>query len=220
MKAALLFLFGLSSLALADHHGKEQSLFNGKDFTGWKVPKNNIWWSVADEMIVAKSGPQKRGSNLWTEKEYENFDMVCDFRFDGSGDSGVFLRDGGQQIQIGISGSLKRDMTASPYISGKGYPVEAEEKKGVKGVKNLLKINEWNTLRIVAVGGVYDASLNGVHVMTYTSENAKKKGPIGLQLHGNKVMSIDFRRLAVRELKIPSSSGVPTSKGLSPARKK
>ncbi|HCQ38656.1 MAG TPA: DUF1080 domain-containing protein [Verrucomicrobiales bacterium] len=200
MKVALLALLGLSSLALADHHGKEQSLFNGKDFTGWKVPKNNIWWSVADEMIVAKSGPKKRGSNLWSEKEFEDFDMVCDFRFDGSGDSGVFLRDGGQQIQIGISGSLKRDMTASPYIAGKGYPVEAEATKGVKGVKSLLRINDWNTLRVRAEGPKYDAWLNGVHVMTYTSTNAKVKGPVGLQLHGNKVMSIDFRKLSITEI--------------------
>ena len=213
MKYALLVLLGVSTLAFADHHGKGHSLFNGKDFTGWKVPKDNIWWSVVDGAIVAKSGPRKRGSNLWTEKHYADFDMSCEFRFDGKGDSGVFLRDGGQQIQIGISGSLKRDMTASPYISGKGYPVEAEEKKGVKGVKNLLKINEWNTLRIVAAGPVYDTWLNGVHVMTYTSGNAKGKGPIGLQLHGNKVMSIDFRRLTVKELEIPSPSEVPTPKG-------
>ncbi len=212
MKAAFFALLCIPGLVSADHHGKAHSLFNGKDFTGWKVPKDNIWWSVVDGTIVAKSGPRKRGSNLWTERHYTDFDMSCEFRFDGKGDSGVFLRDGGQQIQIGISGSLKRDMTASPYISGKGYPVEAEEKEGVKGVKNLLKVNEWNSLRIVAAGPVYDVWLNGVHVMTYTSENAKKKGPIGLQLHGNKVMSIDFRSLTVKELAPPSSSGAPASK--------
>ena len=200
MRLALLAFLAVPALAWGDHHEKGTPLFNGKDLTGWKIPGDNIWWAVTDGMIVAKSGPRKRGSNLWTEKEYTDFDMSCAFRFDGKGDSGVFLRDGGQQIQIGISGSLKRDMTASPYISGKGYPVEAEEKKGVKGVKNLLKIDEWNRMRIVAVGPKYDVWLNGVHVMTYTSDKAKAKGPLGLQLHGNKVMSIDFRNLAVKEI--------------------
>ncbi len=200
MRLALLAFLAVPALAWGDHHEKGTPLFNGKDLTGWKVPKDNIWWSVTDGTIVAKSGPKKRGSNLWTEKEYTDFDMSCEFRFDGKGDSGVFLRDGGQQIQIGISGSLKRDMTASPYISGKGYPVEAEEKKGVKGVKNLLKIDEWNRMRIVAVGPKYDVWLNGVHVMIYTSDKAKTKGPLGLQLHGNKVMSIDFRNLTVKEI--------------------
>lgn len=196
MKAALIALLALPVLALAEEEG--ESLFNGKDLSGWKAPEDNIWWSVQEGAIVAKSGPQKKGSILWTEREFTDFDLHCEFRFDGKGDSGVFLRDGGQQIQIGISGSLKRDMTGSPYISGKGYPVEAEEEDGVKGVKNLLKIDEWNSMRIVAVGPKYDVWLNGKHVMSYTSENAKEKGPIGLQLHGNRDMSIEFRGLRVR----------------------
>lgn len=199
MKVALLTLFAASALALGDGH-EAKPIFNGEDLTGWKVPEDNIWWSAVDGMIVVKSGPDKKGSNLWTEKTYTDFEMECEFRFDGQGDSGVFIRDGGQQIQIGISGSLKRDMTGSPYISGKGYPVEAEEADGVKGVKNLLKINEWNKMKIVAVGPTYDVWLNGKHVMTYTSDNAKKEGPIGLQLHGGKEMSIDFRNLTVKEL--------------------
>ena len=87
MKLILIVLLGASTFAFADHHGKGQSLFNGKDFTGWKVPKDNIWWSVVDGAIVAKSGPRKRGSNLWTEKHYVDFDMSCEFRFDGKGDS-------------------------------------------------------------------------------------------------------------------------------------
>ena len=32
------------------------------------------------------------------------------------------------------------------------------------------------------------------------AEKVKKEGPIGLQLHGGKVMSIDFRKLRVRNL--------------------
>ena len=200
MKLAIFALLALPALAFGDHHEKGKPIFNGKDLTGWKVPADNIWWSVVDGNLLAKSGPKKRGSNLWTEKSYADFDMHCEFRFDGTGDSGVFIRDGGQQIQIGISGSLKRDMTGSPYVSGKGYPVEAEEEKGKKGVKNLLKIKEWNKMRILVVGQKYDVWLNGKHVMTYTSENAKEKGPIGLQLHGNKVMSIDFRKMSVKDV--------------------
>lgn len=203
MKRALTLAFVLlvPQLGWADHHeGKGTSIFNGKDFTGWKVPKDNIWWTVKDGAIVATSGPKKKGTNLWTEKSYRDFVLDCEFRFDGKGDSGVFLRDGGQQIQIGISGSLKRDMTCSPYIPGKGYPVEAEEKPGVKGVKGLLKIEDWNAMRIKAVGPEYTVWLNGTKVMTYTSENAKEEGPIGLQLHGNKVMAIDFRKLRVKEV--------------------
>ena len=116
MRIALFLLLAVPGLALADHH-KGKSLFNGKDLTGWKVPEGNIWWAVEDGAIMVKSGPKKKGSILWTKESFKDFDFTCEFNFDGTGDSGVFIRDGGQQIQIGISGSLKRDMTASPYIA-------------------------------------------------------------------------------------------------------
>ena len=186
--------FLLSAEARAEETGWE-SLFNGKDFTGWKLPENNIWWQVVDGAIVVENGPKKKGSTLWTTKSFEDFEVELDFKFDGTGDSGVFLRNERQQIQIGISGSLKRDMTASPFIPGKGYPVEAEEVPGTKGVKGLLKIDAWNTMKIRAVGPEYTVWLNGRKVMRYTSEKAPAKGPVGLQLHGNKVMKIAFRKL-------------------------
>ena len=118
-------------MSLASHSqlsGQElPSAFNGKDLTGWQEPENNVWWKVEEGTLTATSDPEKIGSNLWTEREYTNFIFECEFKF-GKGvvDSGVFLRDSKEQIQIGISGSLKRDLTASPYIDGKGYPVEAD----------------------------------------------------------------------------------------------
>lgn len=189
----------LSTLLLAGsplaHAGEKLApIFNGKDLSGWSVPENNIWWLVEDGVLQVRSGPEKKGSILWTEKEYENFVVELDFKFgEGTVDSGVHVRNQ-DQIQIGISGSLKRDMTGSPYIPGKGYPVEAE------GVKELLKLDDWNHMRIEVKGMEYVCFLNGEKVMTYTSDTGKPKGPIGLQLHGNKEMGIDFKNIKVAEL--------------------
>jgi hypothetical protein len=172
------------------------SIFNGKDLTGWKVPADNIWYKAEDGLLKIQSGPEKKGSILSTEKEYTDFVIECEFKFGkGTVDSGIFIRNNKEQIQIGISGSLQRDMTASPYIPGKGYPVEAE------GVKKLLKMDDWNTLRVEAKGKKYTAWLNGKKVMTYESESAIEKGPIGLQLHGGKDMAIDYRKIRVAEIK-------------------
>lgn len=185
-----------ASHAFADQEPDFKPIFNGKDLTGWKAPKGNVWWSVEDGVLVCKSGPKKKGSILSTEKAYTDFIVQLDFRFGkGTIDSGVFMRNNREQIQIGISGSLKRDMTCSPYIPGKGYPVEA------KGVKELLKQDDWNTIRIQAKGKTYTSWLNGKKVMTYESASAIEKGPIGLQLHGNRDMHIDFRNIVVAELK-------------------
>ena len=174
---------------------KMKKIFNGKNLKGWVVPENNTWWSAGNGLLSVKSGPEKKGSILWTEKEFEDFIVQADFKMgEGTVDSGIFLRSEDQQIQIGISGSLNRDMTGSPYIPGKGYPVEAE------GVKDLLKMDDWNTMKVQAKDNVYTVWLNGQQVMTYTSENVPEKGPIGLQLHPNNEMSIDFRNIMVAEL--------------------
>ena len=176
--------------------GELKSIFNGKDLTGWDVPDNNIWFTVKDGVLKLENGPQKKGQTLWTSDEYENFEMEFDFKMGkGTVDSGVYVRNSREQIQIGISGSLKRDMTGSPYISGKGYPVEA------KGVKELLKLDDWNTMKICAEGKKYTLWLGGEKIMTYESDSAIKKGKIGIQLHGNRVMSIEYRNLKARSLK-------------------
>ena len=175
--------------------GELKSIFNGKDLTGWDVPDNNIWFTVKDGVLKLENGPQKKGQTLWTSDEYENFEMEFDFKMGkGTVDSGVYVRNSREQIQIGISGSLKRDMTGSPYISGKGYPVEA------KGVKELLKLDDWNTMKICAEGKKYTVWLGGEKIMTYESDSAIKKGKIGIQLHGNRVMSIEYRNLKARSL--------------------
>ncbi|MBL9158103.1 MAG: DUF1080 domain-containing protein [Verrucomicrobiales bacterium] len=192
LSLALIAAACLSTAVRAEE--KFEPLFNGKDLSGWKAPADNVWYLVNDGILQIRSSPDQKGSVLWTEKEYSNFVMELEFKFiSGTIDSGVHVRNE-DQIQIGISGSLKRDMTGSPYIPGKGYPVEAE------GVKELLKLDDWNHMRIEVRGMEYAVSLNGKKVMTYKSESGKEKGPIGLQLHGSRDMAIDYRNLKISEL--------------------
>ncbi|MDE2641445.1 MAG: DUF1080 domain-containing protein [Verrucomicrobiota bacterium] len=187
----------LVSAAALVAEAKLKPIFNGKDLSGWEVPDGNDeagWYKAVDGVLKVQSGPKKKGSILWTEKKYRNFVMEFDFRFgEGVVDSGVHVRNQ-DQIQIGISGSLKRDMTCSPYIPGKGYPVEA------KNIKKLLKAKDWNTMRIQAVGKEYTVWLQGKKVMTYNSESAIAEGPLGIQLHGGRNMGIDYRNLKLAEL--------------------
>ena len=176
---------------------KLKPIFNGKDLTGWEVPDGNSeagWYKAVDGVLKVQSGPNKKGSILWTKKKYRNFVVEFEFRFgEGVVDSGVHVRNQ-DQIQIGISGSLKRDMSCSPYIPGKGYPVEA------KNIKKLLKGKDWNTMRIQAVGKEYTVWLQGKKVMTYNSDSAIAEGPLGIQLHGSRNMAIDYRKLKLAEL--------------------
>ena len=189
--------FLLLSLFITSASAASTSLFNGKDLAGWKIPSGNEkvgWYQAKQGILELRSGPKKKGSVLWTKKNYKDFEVDLEFRFvDGTIDSGIHLRNS-DQIQIGISGSLKRDMTCSPYIPGKGYPVEASD------VAKLLKAKDWNKVKIRAVGPKYTTWLQGKEVMNYESGSAKEEGPIGIQLHGNRNMKIDFRNLTIKEL--------------------
>jgi hypothetical protein len=173
---------------------KLKKIFNGKTLKGWVEPSNNVWWTVNDGILFVKSTAEKKGSILWSESKYENFIIQADFLMgDGTVDSGIFLRSEHDQIQIGISGSLKRDLTASPYIPKKGYPVEAK-------VKDILKLKDWNTMKVKVVGSTYTVWLNGNEVMTYTSENMPASGPVGFQLHPGNEMSCSFRNIRLAAL--------------------
>lgn len=176
------------------------SIFNGKDLDGWKVPEGkNVWFTVDDGVLNVQSGPEKKGQTLWTKKEYENFVMKFDFKFGtGTNDTGIYIRNDREQIQIGISGSLKRDMTGLPYIPGKKYPVNGE--KVEKVIASVLKLKDWNSMTIAAIGKTYTVWINGTYIMNYESESAEKKGPIGIQLHGNREMSCHYRSIKLAEL--------------------
>lgn len=191
---ATLILLGFQSMSNAQEP-KLKKIFNGKNLKGWVVPENNNNnWIANDGILNVKSSADKKGSNLWTEKKYNNFIISADFiMLDGVVDSGIFLRSENDQIQIGISGSLKRDLTASPYLPKLKYPVEAN-------VKDILKLKDWNTMKIKVVDKTYTVWLNGVEVMTYTSESIPANGPIGIQLHPGNEMSINYRNILLAEL--------------------
>lgn len=185
------------SQRLHSDNGEGKPIFNGKNFYGWVVPLKNKafqWYTVKNKILQIRSGPKERGSILWTKKAYRDFIFEFEFRFvSGRVDSGIHLRNR-DQIQLGISGSLGRDMTGSPYIPGKGYPVEAEN------VDRLLELEKWNQTKIRAIGPNYTVWLQNEKIMNYTSDTSINEGPIGVQLHENREMAIDFRNLTVLEL--------------------
>ena len=59
------------------------SLFNGKDFTGWKVPEgDNGHWKIADGVIDYDAQSEAPGNekSLFSEKEYGDFTLHVEWR--------------------------------------------------------------------------------------------------------------------------------------------
>ena len=164
------------------------AIFNGHDLTGWKIV-GAPYWTVTDGAIVGQSDERKQGSMLFTDRAFGDVVVEGEVRFSGEIDSGIMVRKPELQVQIGVSRSLKKDMTCSFYNGT--YPEEARAPKAA----SLLKPGEWNRIRIEAKGDTFTVWLNGEQVSQYTSPKYGEPAPIGLQIHSGVLMKVEFRDL-------------------------
>lgn len=80
--ALLIVIVAVASRAEAPPAGFE-SLFNGKDLSGWKVPEgDNGHWKVANGVIDydARSESKLSDKSLWSNKSYKDFVLRLDWR--------------------------------------------------------------------------------------------------------------------------------------------
>ncbi len=176
-------------------------LFDGKTLQGWQVKgKKNAdeqWWVEDGQLVTENRGGA--GSNLWTKQSYTDYELQLKFKtLSKDYDTGVFLRGPGHQVQIGISGSLKKDMTACIYAPADkrgGYPGKTDL------VSKINQVGQWNQLRIVLKGKRIQTFLNDQAMVDYESVNIRQSGPIGLQLHGGRQMKVLFQDIEIKELK-------------------
>ena len=193
-------------------------LLNGKDLTGWTTFEKaaDPFWKMVDGVLVGENNPERHGSVLYTEQTFHDVVFEAEVKWSKGADTGVMLRlkdplvkpDDGKgkgtffsanqvQVQIGTSGSLKRDMTGSLYVGGsERYPGKA---RGA-GVDEVLKLEDWNHIRFEARGDLYKVWVNGKQVTEYTDARFPGRAPLGLQVHPGNVMKAEFRNIRVKAL--------------------
>lgn len=193
--AAAIAIPCLFATAADDAKESGVSIFNGTDLTGWKAPEPNPFWKAADGVLIGENNPEKKGSMLYTTESYGDFELEAECRWEGEIDSGFMIRKPEMQMQIGVSRSLKRDMTGSFYYTGK-YPEAAQAKDAAK----LLKAKDWNKFKLQAKGDTFTLWINGTQASQFKDANYAAPGPIGLQIHGGLAMKIEFRNLRVLKL--------------------
>lgn len=66
---------------VADKAEGFESIFSGLDLEGWKTDNKDHW--IAKSGIILHDGGRGQGGdpNIWTEKEYKNFEMIVDWRW-------------------------------------------------------------------------------------------------------------------------------------------
>ena len=175
------------------------SLFDGRSLEGWECdPVEQLAdWKAVDGELLGENATEK-ASIIWTTSSFGDFEVECEYiTLTDDYDTGLFIRGLSHQVQIGISRSLQKDMTACIYAPGDeqgSYPGQTDK------VEEFHKIGEWNHLKVVVTGRRIQTFLNGEPMVDYTGVVLVDEGPIGLQLHGGVHMSVKFRNVKIREL--------------------
>jgi hypothetical protein len=174
------------------------SLFDGKDLSNFKSEGAADFWRIEGDILVGENDAKKRAHYLFTKKEYGDFVLEFDARWKGTTkrgvDTGIEMRKPHLQLQLGISGSLRVDMTGSFYASGRGYPKPGRAEKANELMN---PEGEWNTFRIQAKGNTFSCWINGKKASEYTDAKYSGAAPLGLQVHGGVVMKCEFRNMRI-----------------------
>lgn len=178
---------------------KKQSLFNGKDLTGWTIYGTEKWY-VDKGQLVCESGPDKQYGYLGTNKTYKNFDLTVDFLQESNGNSGVFFRStiegtkiAGWQCEVAPKGMDSGGIYES---YGRGWLKQIDEDK-----ENILKPGKWNTMRLRVVGDRVQTWLNGTPMVDFSDEKiGKGNGSIALQIHSGGGIKVRWKNLKIQEL--------------------
>ena len=202
-----------------------QLLFDGETMNGWKDYNGKALtgpWQVMDGTIYAEGGGDDMHGYIVTEAEYENFEIVWDWKISEGGNSGLLYH------------VVERPNFKVPYVTGPEYqllddinfpdPIEDWQRCGVDYAMYLpdfatMKVNpagKWNTSKIVFDNGHVEYYMNGKKTIEFEAwsddwferKNSGKwtnapeyglahKGKICLQDHGNPAW---FRNIKIKEL--------------------
>jgi hypothetical protein len=183
----------LVDLRLEEPRGN--SIFNGKDTSGWWLPDKKGDWAAQNGDLVCVA---HRGLNyLRTDKEYGNFTLSVEYKISKGGNSGLGIRTAkegwpsgdGMELQILDQPGEVKDSTMAIY--GNLPPFDRADPS-----------EQWNRVVVKADGRMISAWVNGELVQQVNTARLSElkhrhlKGWIGVQDHGGKIR---FRNLYVHE---------------------
>ena len=165
-----------------------QSLFNGKDLSGWKQLGGTAKYQVKNGEIQGITVANSPNSFLVTEKEYGDFIFETDVKLDNTSNSGIQFRSESKAdyengkvygYQMEIDPSLRAWSGGIYDESRRGwlYPMELNEKN-----KFSFKPGQWYHYRIECIGHHLKTFVNGKQ-MAHVIDDASAKGFFALQVH-------------------------------------
>lgn len=187
------------------------SLFNGSNLDGWVGNKTD--YLVEDGVLVIR--PERGGSgNLYTEKEYSDFNFRFEFQLTPGANNGLGIRTPleGDAAYVGMEIQIL-DNTAPVYADLHEYQYHGSVYGVIPAKKGYLKpVGEWNEQEVIVKGTRIQVILNGHTILdgdiAEASKNGtldgkdhpglkRKSGHIGFLGHGSVVK---FRKIRIKDL--------------------
>lgn len=218
---------GVASNTLTEQQQAEgwQVLFDGSTMNGWRIFKGykNDSWEVADGTLHCKApragdGAVNERSDLITQAQYGNFELMLEWKISAAGNSGIMYRVTEAFDQPYYSGPEYQVLDDDGYpgplqpaqFTGANYDMHVAEPRVARPA------GQWNQTKIVVNGNHIEHWLNGTKVVEYElgspdwitrKNNSKWKdapgygmeaaGHIALQDHGNEVW---YRNIFIKPL--------------------
>ncbi len=197
-------------LASQDQSGFE-SIFNGKDFTGWLGPVEN--YEIDNGVIRCQPG---KGGTIYTAQEYADFVSELEFRLPPGGNNGLAIRYPGSgdtayqgmcELQVLDSEHPKFANLDARQYHGSAYGMVAAERGYLRptGEWNFQRVTVRDTTIVVELNGtkILDCDLGGVDDFLEDKPHPGKDrttGHFGLAGHHDPV---EYRNLKIKRLSFP-----------------
>lgn len=214
----LILSYFYSSLVMSQSTGKGwQTLFNGKDLTGWKKVAGSAEFTIEEGAIVGRTVLNSGNTFLITEREYTDFILELDVYIeDNEGNSGIQTRshldalanNGKGRVygrQCEIDPSLRR-WTGGIYDEGRRdwlYPLQLNAQ-----AKYAFKQGEYNHFRIECIGNEMKTWVNGIGA-SYIADTIDTKGFIGLQVHAVSSAEHAGKKVCFKNIRIQTTGLTP-----------
>jgi len=147
------------------------ALFNGRDFTGWRLsPLARKSWHIEDGVLKTYNPIDQWGADLVTEKQYRDFILMFEFRMPEISDSGINFRrlipeipGFGNQEQFNLRSKGGLGHLESYYF----LPKETAEKMGLTEDEKPHtrhidpEIGVWHRVKLTIQGRTFSAEYDG-----------------------------------------------------------
>ena len=187
-----------------------QSLFNGKDLTGWHQLNGQAKYHVEKGEIVGTTVSNTPNSFLATDINYSDFILELDLLVDNDMNSGIQFRSISQpEIMNGRVHGYQCEVDPSTRAWSGGIYDEARRGWLYTGelnpaAKSAFKLGEWNHYRIECVGSSIRTWLNGAPV-AYLLDDMTPSGLIALQVHAIEAKDQSGKQIRWKNIRIKTA---------------